>query len=243
MAIVSTFSPEFNPRSTVPPSSGLRPTHGVQPIVRSSVVDLRFHKRAARRCWMLIIIARVPSPIGDNAVASCSVGEIITFGNFNNPRHPIHAYLRQLPDQACLFDSTVTIIDAVISRRAPIVGRYFHLWQACAVVLLAIALWERHHWVSQRAVRNMALAMLRNSSFSSEVAKAILVTWSVYFKHRKQRTGVRWIQYKRTFQSEWIVDEQDTPERHPPIPPELVFEPSAPAMSLKRLTWVPAGED
>ncbi|KAF4040040.1 hypothetical protein GN244_ATG07775 [Phytophthora infestans] len=114
MVIVSTLSPCFEHRQTVPSSSIPVPTHGVWPVERLSakistsstpVFDLRFHKRSARWCWMLIC-ASVPSPIRGNAVAPCSVGSKIAFGNLNDLRHPIYAYLLQLPDQACLFDST-----------------------------------------------------------------------------------------------------------------------------------------
>ncbi|EEY60021.1 uncharacterized protein PITG_21133 [Phytophthora infestans T30-4] len=120
MVIVSTLSPCFEHRQTVPSSSIPVPTHGVWPVERLSakistsstpVFDLRFHKRSARWCWMLIC-ASVPSPIRGNAVAPCSVGSKIAFGNLNDLRHPIYAYLLQLPDQACLFDTLVATLDA-----------------------------------------------------------------------------------------------------------------------------------
>ncbi|KAF4137187.1 hypothetical protein GN958_ATG13655 [Phytophthora infestans] len=143
---------------------------------------------------MLLITVRLPSPIGSNAVAPCSVEDIIAFGNFNDPRQPIRAYLRQLPNRACLFDSTTTAVDAVISRRTRIVLCYFHIWRSLrrrtGALVLAITVLVRHHWVSQRAVWNMARAILWSSSFHAEVAEAILPAWDVYFKHRKQRTDV-----------------------------------------------------
>ncbi|KAF1777341.1 hypothetical protein GQ600_11775 [Phytophthora cactorum] len=73
VVIVSAFAPRFDPRSTIPSSDTPVPVHGVKPIVRSSakllsstnpIVDLRFHKRSAQRCWFAIICARVPTPIG-----------------------------------------------------------------------------------------------------------------------------------------------------------------------------------
>ncbi|KAG3136363.1 hypothetical protein PC128_g25913 [Phytophthora cactorum] len=135
---LSTFTPGFNPRSTIPASDIPVPVHGVQPIVRSSaklpsstnpIIDLRFDKRAAQRCWFAIICARVPTPIGDQAVAPCSIEGIIAFANFADANHPFQAYLRSLPDRSSIFDSSVLDIDMVILRRAPLTLRYFHLWQ------------------------------------------------------------------------------------------------------------------
>ncbi|KAG3162749.1 hypothetical protein PI124_g6356 [Phytophthora idaei] len=138
VVIVSTFTPGFDPRSTIPSSDIPVPVHGVQPIVRSSaklpsstnpIVDLRFHKRAAQRCWFVIICARVPTPIGGQAVAPCSIEGIIGFANFADANHLFQAYLRSLPDRSSIFDSSVLDIDMVISRRAPLTLRCFHLWQ------------------------------------------------------------------------------------------------------------------
>ncbi|KAF4142958.1 hypothetical protein GN958_ATG07830 [Phytophthora infestans] len=97
---------------------------------------------------------------------------------FQWPRHSIHAYVHQLPDQACPINSTTRAVDAVISRRAPFDLRYFYIWRSLPIrsgtLVLAIARWELHHWVSQCAVRNMVRVMLRSSSLNSEVAKEIL---------------------------------------------------------------------
>ncbi|KAG3235242.1 hypothetical protein PI124_g19723 [Phytophthora idaei] len=129
VVIVSTFTPGFDPRSTIPSSDIPVPVHGVQPIVRSSaklpsstnpIVDLRFHKRAAQRCWFAIICPRVPTPIGGQTVAPCSIEGIIAFANFADANHPFQAYLRSLPDRSSIFDSSVLDIDMVISRRAPL---------------------------------------------------------------------------------------------------------------------------
>ncbi|KAG2993813.1 hypothetical protein PC129_g15144 [Phytophthora cactorum] len=137
VVIVSTFAPGFDPRSTIPSSDIPVPVHGVQPIVRSSaklpsstntIVDLRFHKKTTQRCWFAIICARVPTPIGGQAVAPCSIEGIIAFANFADANHPFQAYLRSLPDRSSIFDSSVLDIDMVISRRAPLTLRCFHLW-------------------------------------------------------------------------------------------------------------------
>ncbi|KAG3155446.1 hypothetical protein PC128_g22074 [Phytophthora cactorum] len=78
VVIVSTFTPGFDPRNSIPSSDISVPVHGVQTIVRSSaklptstnpIVDLRLHKRAAQRCWFAIICARVPTPISGQTVA------------------------------------------------------------------------------------------------------------------------------------------------------------------------------
>ncbi|KAG2987494.1 hypothetical protein PC123_g24102 [Phytophthora cactorum] len=187
VVIVSTFTPGFDPRSTIPSSDIPVPVHGVQPIVRSfaklpsstnPIVDLRFHKRAAQRCWFAIICARVPTPIGGQAVAPCSIEGIIAFANFADANHPFQAYLRSLPDRSSIFDSSVLDIGMVISRRAPLTLRYFHLWRRLrgqtSNTTLAIALWERHHWVANSAVERMIRAMFRDPSFNKEVVKAIL---------------------------------------------------------------------
>ncbi|KAG3009240.1 hypothetical protein PC121_g16607 [Phytophthora cactorum] len=256
VVIVSTFTPGFDPRSTIPSSDIPVPVHGVQPIVRSSanlpsstnpIVDLRFHMRAAQRCWFAIICARVPTPIGDQAVAPCSIEGIVAFANFADANHPFQAYLRSLPDRSSIFDSSVLDIDMVISRRAPLTLRYFHLWRRLrgqtSNTTLAIALWERHHWVANSAVERMIRAMFRDPSFNKEVVKAILQQWKEYIKFRKQRADVLWIHHKRSFQGEWLVDEQDKAEGVKDLPPELIFEPSVPAMSFENLPWVPFSDD
>ncbi|KAG2901368.1 hypothetical protein PC117_g21759 [Phytophthora cactorum] len=225
VVIVSTFTPGFDPRSTIPSSDIPVPVHGVQPIVRSSaklpsstnpIVDLRFHKSAAQRCWFAIICARVPTPIGGQAVASCGIEGIIAFANFADANHPFQAYLRSLPDRSSIFDSSGLDIDMVISRRAPLTLRYFHLWRRLrgqtSNTTQAIASWERHHWVANSAVERMIRAMFRDPSFNKEVVKAILQQWKDYIKFRKQRADVLWIHHKRSFQSEGLVDEQDKAE-------------------------------
>ncbi|KAG3149445.1 hypothetical protein PC128_g23413 [Phytophthora cactorum] len=225
VVIVSTFTPGFDPRSTIPSSDIPVPVHGVQPIVRSSaklpsstnpIVDLRFHKSAAQRCWFAIICARVPTPIGGQAVASCGIEGIIAFANFADANHPFQAYQRSLPDRSSIFDSSGLDIDMVISRRAPLTLRYFHLWRRLrgqtSNTTQAIASWERHHWVANSAVERMIRAMFRDPSFNKEVVKAILQQWKDYIKFRKQRADVLWIHHKRSFQSEGLVDEQDKAE-------------------------------
>ncbi|KAG6942992.1 hypothetical protein JG687_00018734, partial [Phytophthora cactorum] len=213
---LSTFTPGFNPRSTIPASDIPVPVHGVQPIVRSSaklpsstnpIIDLRFDKRAAQRCWFAIICARVPTPIGDQAVAPCSIEGIIAFADAN---YPFQAYLRSLPDRSSIFDSSVLDIDMTSNTT------------------LVIALWERHHWVANSAVEQMIRTMFRDPSFNKEVVKAILQQWKEYTKFRKQRADVLWIHHKRSFQGEWLVDEQDKAEGVKELPPELIFEPSVP---------------
>ncbi|KAG3005620.1 hypothetical protein PC121_g21803 [Phytophthora cactorum] len=135
----------------------------------------------------------------------------------------------------------------VISRRAPLTLRYFHLWRRLrgqtSNTTLAIALWERHHWVANSAVERMIRAMFRDPSFNEEVAKAILQQWKEYIKFRKQRTDMLWIHHKRSFQGEWLVDEQDKAEGVKDLPPELIFELSVPVMSLENLPWVPSSDD
>ncbi|KAG6952163.1 hypothetical protein JG687_00013183, partial [Phytophthora cactorum] len=93
-------------------------------------VDLKFHKTAAHRCWFLIISARVPAPVGGEAVASCSVEGNIAFGNFSDQRHPFHRCLHLLPDHASIYDSTTVDINLTVSPRAPLALRYFYLWQS-----------------------------------------------------------------------------------------------------------------
>ncbi|KAG2785410.1 hypothetical protein PC116_g24318 [Phytophthora cactorum] len=104
----------------------------------------------------------------------------------------------------------------VISRRAPLTLRYFHLWRRLrgqtSNTTQAIASWERHHWVANSAVERMIRAMFRDPSFNKEVVKAILQQWKDYIKFRKQRADVLWIHHKRSFQSEGLVDEQDKAE-------------------------------
>ncbi|RAW25897.1 hypothetical protein PC110_g17692 [Phytophthora cactorum] len=208
VVIVSTFTPGFDPRSTIPSSDIPVPVHGVQPTVRSSeklpsstnpIVDLRFHKRAASRCWFAIICARVPTPIGGHAVAPCSIEGIIAFANFADANPQFQAYLRSLPDRSSIFDSSILAIDLVISRRAPLTLRYFHLWRRLRGqtnnTTLAIALWERHHWVANSAGERMIRAMFRDPSFNKEVVKAILQQWKEYIKFRKQRADVLWIHH------------------------------------------------
>ncbi|KAG3119464.1 hypothetical protein C6341_g27409 [Phytophthora cactorum] len=111
VVLVSTFTPGFDPRNTIPSSDIPVPVHGVQPIVRSSaklpsstnpIVDLRFHKRSAQRCWFTIICAHVPTPIGGQAVAPCSIERIIAFANFADANHSFQAYLRSLPDRSSI---------------------------------------------------------------------------------------------------------------------------------------------
>ncbi|KAG3230896.1 hypothetical protein PI124_g24007 [Phytophthora idaei] len=85
--------------------------------------------------------------------------------------------------------------------------------------------------------------MFRDPSFNKEVVKAILQQLKEYIKFRKQRADVLWIHHKRSFQGEWLVDEQDKAERVKPLPPELIFEPSVPVMSLENLPWVPSSDD
>ncbi|KAG3232753.1 hypothetical protein PI124_g22168 [Phytophthora idaei] len=224
VVIVSTFTPGFDPRSTILSSDIPVPVHGVQPIVRSSaklpsstnpIVDLRFHKRAAQRCWFAIICARVPTPIGDQAVAPCSIEGIIAFANFTDANYPFQAYLRSLTDRSSIFDSSVLDIDMVISRRAPLTLRYFH-WRRLrgqtSNTTLVIALWECHHLVASSAVERMVRAMFRDPSFNKKVVKAILQQWKEYIKFRKQRADVLWIHHKLNFQCEWLVDEQDKAE-------------------------------
>ncbi|KAG3160703.1 hypothetical protein PC128_g20987 [Phytophthora cactorum] len=208
VVIVATFTPGFDPRSTIPSSDIPVPVHGVQPTVRSSeklpsstnpIVDLRFHKRAASRCWFAIICARVPTPIGGHAVAPCSIEGIIAFANFADANPQFQAYLRSLPDRSSIFDSSILAIDLVISRRAPLTLRYFHLWRRLRGqtnnTTLAIALWERHHWVANSAGERMIRAMFRDPSFNKEVVKAILQQWKEYIECRKQRADVLWIHH------------------------------------------------
>ncbi|KAG2846516.1 hypothetical protein PC113_g17962 [Phytophthora cactorum] len=58
----------------------------------------------------------------------------------------------------------------------------------------------------------MIRAMFRDPSFNKEVVKAILQQWKMYIQIRKQRADVLWIHHKRSFPSEWLVDEQDKAE-------------------------------
>ncbi|KAG3060412.1 hypothetical protein PI124_g21683 [Phytophthora idaei] len=154
VVIVSTFAPGFDPRSTIPSPDIPVPVHGVQPIVRSSaklpsstnpIVDLRFHKRAAQRCWFAIICAHVPTPIGGQAVAPCSIEGIIAFANFADANHPFQAYLRSLPDRSSIFDSSVLDIDMAILRRVAPRSRFviFTSGDACEA-RLATQLWPLH---------------------------------------------------------------------------------------------------
>ncbi|KAG3050947.1 hypothetical protein PI125_g26368 [Phytophthora idaei] len=103
----------------------------------------------------------------------------------------------------------------VISRRAPLTLRYFH-WRRLrgqtSNTTLVIALWERHHLVANSAVERMVRAMFRDPSFNKKVVKAILQQLKEYIKFRKQRADVLWIHHKRSFQGEWLVDEQDKAE-------------------------------
>ncbi|KAG2759919.1 hypothetical protein Pcac1_g28113 [Phytophthora cactorum] len=89
----------------------------------------------------------------------------------------------------------------------------------------------------------MVRTMFRDPSFNKEVVKAILQQWKEYTKFRKQRADVLWIHHKRSFQGEWLVDEQDKAEGVKELPPELIFEPSVPVMSLENLPWVPSSDD
>ncbi|KAG3076155.1 hypothetical protein PI125_g21581 [Phytophthora idaei] len=89
----------------------------------------------------------------------------------------------------------------------------------------------------------MFRAMFRDPSFNKEVVKAILQQWKVYIKFRKHRADVLWIHHKRSFQGEWLVDEQDNAEELKELPPELIFEPSVPVMSLENLPRVPTSDD
>ncbi|KAG3231140.1 hypothetical protein PI124_g23766 [Phytophthora idaei] len=54
--------------------------------------------------------------------------------------------------------------------------------------------------------------MFRDPSFNKKVVKAILQQLKEYIKFRKQRADVLWIHHKRSFQGEWLVDEQDKAE-------------------------------
>ncbi|KAG4045543.1 hypothetical protein PC123_g19055 [Phytophthora cactorum] len=54
--------------------------------------------------------------------------------------------------------------------------------------------------------------MFRDPSFNKEVVKAILQQWKMYIQIRKQRADVLWIHHKRSFPSEWLVDEQNKAE-------------------------------
>ncbi|KAG3128652.1 hypothetical protein PI124_g21031 [Phytophthora idaei] len=81
--------------------------------------------------------------------------------------------------------------------------------------------------------------MFRNLSFDKEVVKAILRQWKEYVTSRKQWVDVLWIHHKRNFQGEGLVDEEAKPEEQKELPPELVFEPPAPFMSLENLPWSP----
>ncbi|KAG6941877.1 hypothetical protein JG688_00018426, partial [Phytophthora aleatoria] len=168
--------------------------------------------------------ARASLSTGDShVVAPCSIEGTIAFANFADANHPFQAYLRSLPDRSSIFDSSVLDIDMVISHRAPLTLRYFHLWRRLrgqtSNTTLAIALWERHHWVANSAVERMFRAMFRDPSFNKEVVKAILQQWKVYIKFRKQRADVLWIHHKRSFQGEWLVDEQDNAEELKELPP------------------------
>ncbi|KAG3142449.1 hypothetical protein PC128_g24777 [Phytophthora cactorum] len=224
----------------------------MQPLVCSSaklsvssnpVVELKFHNRAAQRCWFSIICARVPIPIGGHSVAPCIVEGIIAFANLRDHNHPFQAHIHLMRDRARIFDSVVIDIAMPISRQPPLTLRYFHLWRILRgqtdAFTLTIALWDHHHWVSNLPVERMTRAMFRNLSFDKEVAKVILRHWKEYVKSRKQWVDVLWIHHKRNFQGEWLVDEEAKPEEQKELPPELVFESSTPLMSLENLPWEP----
>ncbi|KAF1785921.1 hypothetical protein GQ600_3293 [Phytophthora cactorum] len=191
VVIVSTFTPGFDPRSTIPSSDIPVPVHGVQPTVRSS--------------------EKLPSST-----------------------NPI-AYLRSLPDRSSIFDSSILAIDLVISRRAPLTLRYFHLWRRLRGqtnnTTLAIALWERHHWVANSAGERMIRAMFRDPSFNKEVVKAIL-------QHGRTTRRRALDSPLAELPGEWFVEEQAKAEGVKELPPELIFEPSVPVMSLENLPWI-----
>ncbi|KAF1777340.1 hypothetical protein GQ600_11774 [Phytophthora cactorum] len=89
----------------------------------------------------------------------------------------------------------------------------------------------------------MIRTMFRDPSFNKEIVKAILQQWKEYVKFRKQRANLLCIHHKRSFQGEWLVDEQDKAEKLKELPPELIFEPSVPVMSLENLPLVPTSDD
>ncbi|KAG3022236.1 hypothetical protein PC119_g9354 [Phytophthora cactorum] len=101
----------------------------MQPLVCSSaklsvssnpVVELKFHNRAAQRCWFSIICARVPIPIGGHSVAPCIVEGIIAFANLRDHNHPFQAHIHLMRDRARIFDSVVIDIAMPISRQPPL---------------------------------------------------------------------------------------------------------------------------
>ncbi|GMF26165.1 unnamed protein product [Phytophthora fragariaefolia] len=195
--------------------------------------------------------SRASNPTSHTRVP-CTVTTLEAFVDYNNPIHPWQRLRRNLPPQACLFDTSSIDPNCKISQRPPIPLRLRGYWRMFrgfgneTDASMGFAFWERDHWVPTRAVEAYFEVAYRalDDSFDEASRPSLRASvdaakdrWLAYVRERAQRSDrLRHMLICTLW--EWCLSDQ-----FPDVEMELMFEQSMPGYSLEHLTWVPQTAD
>ncbi|GMF29475.1 unnamed protein product [Phytophthora fragariaefolia] len=125
-------------RGSQRPLPVLPPVAGASPIVRVSkqvvqwaqpFISPKFSRPGAAKCWIRLLNCRLPSPVPAKTRVPCTVATLEAFVDYTNPSHPWQRLRRNLPPQACLFDTTAFDPNCKVSQRAPVPLRLRGYWR------------------------------------------------------------------------------------------------------------------